>query len=338
MHREHGEISLPGIPATPLRQGARQLAARLIHARGFGSVELVHELIRRTLERVAEDQEIRTADEAEALLLKAAVQWLRSAGPEAARALGGVTPQACGELALRLSQEETPGREERGVQTQHLLYLCAHPAVTPEGQHALLLRLGMWLPPAVVARLLGTGAGSIPLRIRRAARRLRAVRRPTLTLDADGAQELSSRTIAVLELLWSILRYAAPFRQGDRRLFDVLTAEALAFARVLADARSPGSSEAHALLAYWHLGRARRARAAPPSDENPERSMRDGLTHLRAAELGGGTSRFIWLARLQEVYLLAPNSDELDWRRLTQLYERLLPLDGGEAASEPLGE
>jgi RNA polymerase sigma-70 factor (ECF subfamily) len=150
-----------------------------------------------------------------------------------------------------------------------LMFLCCHPALAPDAQVALTLRLLGGLDIAEIARSFVTAEATIAQRIVRAKRKLRDNHAP---YRIPRAAELPNRLGPVLAVIFLIFTEGHTATSGAALTRADLSVEAIRLGRVLADLM-PDEPEAVGLLALMLLTDARR----------PARTAADG-TMLRLAD------------------------------------------------------
>lgn len=132
-----------------------------------------------------------------------------------------------------------------------LILLCAHPALNPDAQVALTLRLVGGLSTAEVAAAFVQPESTIAQRIVRAKRKIRDARIP-LSLPAD----LTDRLGVVLTVLYLVFNEGYLSRGGSTGLRSTLMDEAIRLTEVLTSL-VPDEPEIRGLLALELLHRAR---------------------------------------------------------------------------------
>jgi RNA polymerase sigma-70 factor, ECF subfamily len=142
-----------------------------------------------------------------------------------------------------------------------LIFTCCHPALPPEAQVALTLRLLGGMPTAEVARSFLVAEPAMAQRLVRAKRKIKAARIPYRVPDEH---ELPDRLPPVLSVVYLI--YTSGVSGGDASLCG----EAVRLARTLADLM-PDEVEVVGLLALLLLSESRRPTRTRP-DGSPVRS------------------------------------------------------------------
>jgi RNA polymerase sigma-70 factor (ECF subfamily) len=231
------------------------------------------------------------------------------------------------ELAVSDDTGEDPWEEGSPVQDDRLrlIFTCCHPALRPEHQVALTLRLLGGLRTDEVARAFLVSEAAMAKRLVRAKYKIAAARIPYR--EPDEA-DLPSRLASVLSVLSLI--YHAGLEGPDRAS---LRAEAIRLARVLA-ALMPDEPEAAGLLALLLLSESRAAARADGEDlvllRDQERSawdralIREGQAIVRACIRRGRPGPYQLQAAIQAVHAQAQTYEETDWPQIVALYDQLL--------------
>jgi predicted RNA polymerase sigma factor len=212
-----------------------------------------------------------------------------------------------------------------------LIFMCCHPALAPEAQMGLTLRLVCGLSTADIARAMLVPEPTMAARLTRAKRKIATARIP---VRAPSAGELPDRLRTVLGVvhLLSTMGHTAP--SGEPLVRPQLMEEALHLARVLR-ALMPDETEVGGLLALLLVIDARRA-TRTTSDGLPlplseqDRSLWDRPAIEEAHELitaslrRGPPGRYVLQAAIASLHAEARTYEETDWPQILQLYGALL--------------
>ncbi len=211
-----------------------------------------------------------------------------------------------------------------------LMFLCCHPALAPDAQVALTLRLLGGLTTDEIAQAFLVPEATIAQRIVRAKRKLRdnhaAYRIPQ-------AGELPDRLRSVLAAISLVFTEGHTATSGDALLRSDLSAEAIRLGRVLAQLM-PDQPEALGLLALMLLTDARRpARVAPDGSmvrlAEQDRSLWDrsliteGHDLVRTCLRRNQPGPFQIQAAIAAVHADATTASATDWSQIVALYDQL---------------
>ncbi|WP_408897083.1 RNA polymerase sigma factor [Nocardioides sp. R1-1] len=225
-----------------------------------------------------------------------------------------------------------------------LIFLCCHPALTPESRAALTLRLVGGLTTDEIARGFLVPSATMGQRISRAKRTLAEA---GAELELPTGPERTRRLDDVMAVVYLVFTEGYVATAGDDWTRPDLAAEAIRLARLLADL-APGEPEVHGLQALLELQGSRLpartdADGAPVLLDDQDRSrwdrllVRRGLTALRRAEeiaaRGVPVGRYYLQAAIAAEHARAETAEATDWRRIARLYDVL-----ADAAPGPVVE
>jgi RNA polymerase sigma-70 factor (ECF subfamily) len=212
-----------------------------------------------------------------------------------------------------------------------LLFTCCHPALSPEAQVALTLRLVCGVQTAEVASAFLVPEPTMAARITRAKKKIADARIPYRVPDPAELPERLDPVLTAVHLLFTT-GHTAP--SGDALVRSDLVDRALALARTLVELL-PGEPEVRGLLGLLLLTSARDATRASADGslvrlEAQDRTRWDqtaiteGLRHTAEALTTGGAGRFTLQAAIAGVHAAAPRAEDTDWPRIVALYDGLL--------------
>ena len=211
-----------------------------------------------------------------------------------------------------------------------LIFICCHPALSPEAQAAMTLREVCGLATEEVARAFLTKPATIAQRIVRAKAKIRDARIP---YEVPSEKELPDRLDAVLRVIYLVFNEGYSASSGGSLTRHDLSSEAIRLGRLLIELLP--EPEAMGLLALMLLHDSRRAaRTSPTGDlillEDQDRALwnKDQITEgvsLAARALSSGqVGPYSIQAAIAAVHAQAPNAPATDWARIVALYDLLL--------------
>ncbi len=212
-----------------------------------------------------------------------------------------------------------------------LIFVCCHPALSPEARTALTLRLVCGLTTPEVAGAFLVTETAMQARITRAKKKIAAAGVPYRT---PGRDELPERLPSVLDTVHLVYSAGHVAHSGESLLRVDLADRGLHIARMLREL-VPEDRETAALLALLLLTDARReARTGGDGalvllqDQDRtrwDRAMGDeGVALLRATEGGGPIGRYALMAAIAAEHATSPSWDDTDWEQIVRLYDLLL--------------
>jgi RNA polymerase sigma-70 factor (ECF subfamily) len=212
-----------------------------------------------------------------------------------------------------------------------LIFTCCHPALAPEAQIALTLRLVCGVATPDIARALLVADTTMAARLTRAKKKIAAARIPYAVPSAGDLPERVDTVLTVIHLLYAAGHTA---HSGENLVRDELTDRALDLARMLR-LLLPGDSEVAGLLALLLVHHARRATRTDAQgrllrlEEQDRRAWDRELTAeadrlVVVALRAGPPGRFTLQAAIAGLHVQAPSYAQTDWPQILTLYDELL--------------
>jgi RNA polymerase sigma factor (sigma-70 family) len=254
------------------------------------------------------------------------------------RALDALRRQATLQRKLPLlvepSEEQEPASERDATfpdDRLRLIFTCCHPALNPDAQVALTLRLLCGLTTTEVARAFLVSEPTMSARITRAKKKIATARIP---YRVPSAAELPARTSAALTVVHLLFTTGHTAPSGSTLVRTDLVQRALDVARMLHELL-PRDADVAGLLGLILLSDSRRqtrldaqGRLALLADQDRTRwdraAIEEGRALARHAVRGRPPGRFALEAAIAAVHAAAPSWEQTDWHEIVGLYDLLL--------------
>ena len=215
-----------------------------------------------------------------------------------------------------------------------MLFLCSHPALSPEARLALTLKLGGGFGVREIARAFLAEESAIAQRLVRAKRQ---IREQALTFEMPGDREMPERLESVLAVLYLI------FNEGYGALRGDLCEEAIRMARLIAQHPVTSLPSAHALLALFLFHSSRFAARLDPTgalllltDQDrtrwDRRRIHEGFIFLDQSAAGDVVTPYHLEACIAAAHAAAAegcstgDASYTDWAQIVELYDQLYAL------------
>jgi RNA polymerase sigma-70 factor (ECF subfamily) len=216
-----------------------------------------------------------------------------------------------------------------------LMFACCHPHIPPDAQIALALKTLCGFSPAEIARACLTSEAAVTKRLTRAKQKIRAA---GISFEIPAGEELARRLEGVLQTLYLLFNEGYKASSGDKLVREDVCDEAIRLATLLAEHPAGNQPRTHALLALMLLNTARAATRVdaggallrlPEQDRSKwnQPMIARGMFHLTQSMSGQEATEYHLQAGIAACHCAARDYAATDWRRILELYDRLLEFD-----------
>ena len=231
--------------------------------------------------------------------------------------------------------DERAAPDGEGIEDDRLrlMFICCHPALSPDAQVALTLREVCGLSTEEIAHAFFTAAPAVAQRIVRAKTKIRDAGIP---YRVPTPEELPQRLASVLRVIYLVFNEGYSASSGEALTRQDLSGEAIRLARLLVELLP--EPEAMGLLALMLLHESRRAARSSPSGElilldeqdrgrwNREQ-IAEGIALIVRALPERRPGAYCLQAAIAAVHAEAPSSAATDWAEIVGLYDLLAQLE-----------
>jgi RNA polymerase sigma-70 factor, ECF subfamily len=215
-----------------------------------------------------------------------------------------------------------------------LIFICCHPALSPDARVAMTLREVCGLTTEEIARAFLTSPSTVAQRIVRAKAKIRA---ESIPYSVPAEDELAARIEVVLRVVYLVFNEGYSPSSGEMATRPELIDEAVRLGRILVELVPDPEALGLLSLMLFHDSR-RMARSTASGDlillSDQDRSSWDedkiaeGSSLLERAWESRDVGPYALQAAIAATHACAPNGAETNWERVVELYDMLMLADG----------
>lgn len=230
------------------------------------------------------------------------------------------TPAAAGETSPEIRDDAL-----------RLMFVCCHPAIAPDAQVILALKILCGFSTGEIARAFFSGEAAIEKQLTRTKQRIHDA---GIGFEIPEGEDLAPRLNGVLAALYLLFNEGYKASSGDRLLREDLCHEAIRLTSILVAHPVGRTPRSQALLALMFLSAARFPSRVDDHGvllrlEEQDRAQWDqtliarGLHHLNEAAAGPDLSEYHLQAGIAALHCVAPDHASTDWARILRHYDEL---------------
>lgn len=212
-----------------------------------------------------------------------------------------------------------------------MIFACCHPAISPDSQVALTLKIVGGFSVGEIARAYLAKDESIAKMLTRAKHKLRTGEIP---LEIPAQEELKERLDSVVRVLYLMFNEGYSASEGEELIRHDLCFEAIRLTRIILDHPIASHPKVHALAALFLFQAARLSTRTDRQGDllllaDQDRSAWDqemlaaGLEHFRQSAAGDEFTDYHVEAEIASLHALAPDFSSTDWKRIIECYDLL---------------
>jgi RNA polymerase sigma factor (sigma-70 family) len=212
-----------------------------------------------------------------------------------------------------------------------LMFVCAHPAIAPDAQVILALKVLCGFTTTEIARAFLATESAIEKQLTRTKQRIADA---GIGFELPEGEDLTPRLDGVLAAIYLLFNEGYKASSGDRLLREELCQEAVRIALLLVAHPTGRTPRSHALIAFMLLTIARFPSRLDEQGELMRLDEQDrskwnqdlierGLTHLAQAAQGTELSEYHLQAGIAATHCMAPDYLSTNWTLILNHYDEL---------------